>query len=535
MYLFRILSVCFLVVIVLEGTSLSADLSQDNLEQLNERLNRLEAKTKDLDECYAMMKNIQKDVAMILRNVGQRSVVQVEKTGTSERLETRVDKRAKGIQNDAEISQDATNRGSAIQEGKPEISERLETRLDKLEEAVQDLSGRTALMDTVEEIRKVTEYVCPNGHSFETMPADKKCGICGLQVKENIHFKKFKFARRESISERIAATLEEEFKKRILVGASGTGIFQQIINSSENQNSSAEGSLDLLFIGKPLTNTTFFVDLEAIGGNGPDEVIGSLSGLNDDSGSLQDADGIDRVSVREVWLQSALLKQHLRLVIGKIDLTNYFDSNNVANDETTQFITSAFVNNRTLEVPENGPGLVSLYDTRRGLFFGLGLQSADDSGTDIVDNLYGIGEVGMRLHYLNGLEGTYRLWAKINGEQDNNKGFGVTLDQHLSAKLVAFARYGINETDGADVKSAWSTGLELRHPFYSRVNDSTALAFGNTESVDGDKEQVTELYYKFTFNNHFAITPLFQTVFNPIGLEDSSMATLFGIRTQIEF
>jgi len=53
--------------------------------------------------------------------------------------------------------------------------------------------------------------------------------------------------------------------------------------------------------------------------------------------------------------------------------------------------------------------------------------------------------------------------------------------------------------------------------------------------VDGDEEQVTELYYKFTFNNHFAITPLFQTVFNPIGLEDSSMATLFGIRTQIEF
>jgi hypothetical protein len=111
MYLFRIFSVCFLVVIVFEGMSLPADLSQDNLEQVNERLNRLEAKTKDLDECYAMMKNIQKDVAMILRNMAQRSAVHVEKTGASERLGTRVDKRAKGIQNDAEISQDATNRG----------------------------------------------------------------------------------------------------------------------------------------------------------------------------------------------------------------------------------------------------------------------------------------------------------------------------------------------------------------------------------------------------------------------------------------
>ena len=79
---------------------------------------------------------------------------------------------------------------------------------------------------------------------------------------------------------------------------------------------------------------------------------------------------MDRISVREVWLQSELLKQHVRLVAGKIDLTNYFDSNSIANDETTQFITSAFVNNRTLEVPENGPGIAAFYDTRRGVFLG---------------------------------------------------------------------------------------------------------------------------------------------------------------------
>ena len=101
------------------------------------------------------------------------------------------------------------------------------------------------------------------------------------------------------------------------------------------------------------------MDLEAIGGDGADKTIGSLSGLNDDAGSLQDGDGVDRVSVREAWLQSELFKQHVRLVAGKIDLTNYFDINNVANDETTQFITSVFVNNPVLETPENGPGIAS--------------------------------------------------------------------------------------------------------------------------------------------------------------------------------
>jgi len=496
MYLFRIFCMCLLISIAYGRISLSADLSQEHFEQVNERLNRLENKVEDLDECYVRVKDIQKDVEMIRKSMSQ---------------------------------------GAATKEQKTEVREQIEARVEKLEDSVQDLTGRAALMDMAEEIRRVTEYVCPNGHGFETMSEDGKCRICGLNLKERTHFKKFKFARRESISDKISTALDEEFKKRILVGASGTGIFQQILNDSEGRHSSAEGSLDLLFIGKPLTYMTFFVDLEATGGNGPDESIGSLSGLNDDSGSLQDNDGVDRVSVREAWLQTELLKQHVRLVIGKIDLTNYFDSNDVANDETTQFITSAFVNNRTLEVPENGPGIVSFYDTRKGVFFGLGLQSADNSGLDIVDSLYGIGEVGMRSRYLFGLEGTYRLWAKINGGRNENKGSGMSIDQHLSAKLVAFARYGMNETDGADVKSAWSTGLELRHPFLSRVNDSTAFAFGHTESVDGNDEQVTEVYYKFAFNDHFAITPLFQAVFDPVGLEDSDVVTLAGIRTQIEF
>ena len=314
---FLLFCTCIFVAIAYEGASLSANLSQENLEQVNDRLNRLEKKVEDIDEYYVRVKGVQKDVEMIKRSMRE---------------------------------------STAVKEREPVVSKRLENRLEKLEEAVQDLTGRAALMDTAEEIRKVTEYVCPNGHGFETMSEDGKCRICGLNLKEREHFKKFKFARRESISERISTALEEEFKKRILVGASGTGVFQQILNDGEGRHSSAEGSLDLLFIGKPLTYMTFFVDLEAIGGNGPDEFIGNISGLNDDAGSLQDEDGVDRISVREVWLQSELLKQHVRLVAGKIDLTNYFDSNSIANDETTQFITSAFVNNRTLEVPRERAG-----------------------------------------------------------------------------------------------------------------------------------------------------------------------------------
>lgn len=251
----------FLVAIAYEATSLSADLSHDYLEQVNERMNRLEKKMENIESYLMEMQKAQQNKAI------------AHKQATLE---------------------------SGLKEEKMEVQQRLKTRVDELEEAVQGLTNKVSIMDTVEEIRKVTEYVCPKGHCFETKTEDGKCSICGLQLKETTNFKKFKFARRKSISERIATALEEEFKKRILLGASGTGIFQQILNDGKSRSSSAEGSLDLLFIGRPLANMMFFVDLEAIGGNGPDETISSLSNLNADAGSLQDSDGVDRRGIKSL-------------------------------------------------------------------------------------------------------------------------------------------------------------------------------------------------------------------------------------------
>ncbi|MGR3173140.1 MAG: carbohydrate porin [Candidatus Scalindua sp.] len=423
--------------------------------------------------------------------------------------------------------------------------ERFEKKISTLEDMVYELKDRASLMDITDEIRRVQEYVCQNGHVFPTQGENKKCPSCGLKQKKRSRFKLFKFARRESISERISAALEEEFERRVIIGASGTGIFQQLISTDRQgksrdkrgKKSFAEGSTDLLFIAKPLLYTTFFMDLESIGGNGPDEIVGSFSGLNDDSGSLQDSDGVDRVSVREVWLQSFLLDEKLRVVGGKIDLTNYFDSNAVANDETTQFITSAFVNNPTMEAPVNGPGILAFFDTRKGFTFGLGLQSIDNSGTNITDDIYGIAEIGYRSHFFFQQEGSYRLWGRTKGGMENNNGFGVSIDQNLSTRLTAFARYGANESevDDASIASAWSAGLRLRSPFFSRVNDEVAFAFGMLDIVDGDKESAAEVYYKFQVNDRFAVTPSFQAIFDPAGMGSNDTAAVIGIRTQVEF
>ncbi len=416
----------------------------------------------------------------------------------------------------------------------PIINERTSVSAESLQNSFkQDPANENTPNTDDEENKVVTEYICPNGHCYQENCEDGKCGICRSELKEVTHIKKL--ARRESISEKIAKSLEEVTKERFNFGVSSTGIIQQILNSSEGGNFSAEGSLDLLFLYRPFDYSTLFLDLEGIGGNGPDEFVGSLSGLNDDAGSFQGDNGFERMSVREAWLELKPFKKNINIIAGKIDLTNYFDGNTIANDETTQFITSAFVNNRTLEVPKNAPGMVSIYETRRGLCFRLGMQSTEDIEAGLIDVLYGIGEVGIKLNCLFGLEGNYRLWTKINGGQNDNKGMGISLDQQLSKRLFSFARYGINETDSASIKNAESGGLELHHPFTSRAKDSTALAFGHATAIDGSEEQVVEIYYRIVINDHFAITPSFQTVFDPIGLEGNEVVTLIGVRTQIEF
>lgn len=490
----------FITLFVCSG--LYAEVSDEIYQKVLDRLKLVEDSVKGLNDYIVKVDNIENDFNNLSSNIKKLETSGINQSGFDNNYNSLVD-----------------------------------TKIKDLEETVNGLQDRAHLIDITEEIRRVQEFVCKNGHVYSSDSGDGKCPLDGLKLKNRNRYKLYKFARRESISERISSAVEEEFENRIVIGASGTGVFQQVVNSDREEKSFAEGSFDLFFISEPLLHTTFLIDLEAIGGNGPDEIIASMSGLNDDSGSLQDDDGVDRLSVREVWLQTLLFKERLKLVGGKIDLTNYFDSNTVANDETTQFLSSAFVNNPTMEAPENGPGMVAFFDTRKGLTFGFGLQNDDNSGFDITNQLYAIAEIGYRAHLFFGQEGNYRLWGKVNGGQDDNKGFGISIDQNISTRFAAFARYGANEADSgdSDIASAWSAGVRLRSPFFSRVNDEIGFAFGSLDIVGGDDESITESYYKLQINEHFAITPNFQAVFDPVGVGKDETVALVGIRTQIEF
>ncbi len=418
----------------------------------------------------------------------------------------------------------------------PTKKERIERRLERLEE----MAGKVFLLEPVEEIKKVWEWVCPEGHIYDHPSPDNKCHICGKPQTKRLAYRKYKYARKESISDLIAGMLEEEFKKRVAVGMSATGIVQQSINSDKKDTASAQGSFDIFFLHRPMFNSTLFVDLEAIGGSGPDIFSATASGLDDDAsrGSTQDIDGVDRVSVREAWLQSIFAQDRLRVVAGKIDLTNYFDMNSVANDETTQFFSSAFVNNLVLSPPDNGPGIIGYFDTKKGYSFGVGLQSADNSGTAVTDKVYVIGEIDYYApKFFFGLGGNYRLWSRYNGDT-RSRAVGFSIDQQLTQRLTAFGRYGITGNTAPDEGEwTWSLGLGLRSPFSSRRYDHTALAFSQLKTSEGEKEDLVEAYYNFFLTDHMNLSLNSQTVLNSGSTDpvDEDYLSTFGLRVQMDF
>jgi len=189
------------------------------------------------------------------------------------------------------------------EESEPVLSERvkaIEERLDKL--------------DRVDVIKKVNEYICPDGELYDSLPAGGRCPD-GSLPEDRQTFRRIPFSRRESLSEKIGAALEEAESKRVTIGGSARGILQQLLGSRMDEKLFGTGSVDLFFVSKPMTASIFFVDLESIGGSGPDEGVGSLSRLNTDAETLG-AGVTDQVKVREAWLYMRLLGDQVKVFGG---------------------------------------------------------------------------------------------------------------------------------------------------------------------------------------------------------------------------
>lgn len=207
-----------------------------------------------------------------------------------------------------------------------------------------------------------------------------------------------------------------------------TTIFQTGLKNDVNKVY-AVGSFDIFAFTSFGEGTLLFFDLEAIGGNGIDDIIPSFSGLNGDAGSTQDSDGLDRLHVLEAWGEFTIFDELLTITAGKIDLTNYFDNNKYANDETLQFLSNSFVNNSSFAVPSNSPGVRIRTSILNRFYFQVGLSNVENSGANILGNIYKVVGAGMKILPNTEWEANLHFYNYWHPLANNTGGFGLSFDQ----------------------------------------------------------------------------------------------------------
>jgi len=316
--------------------------------------------------------------------------------------------------------------------------------------------------------------------------------------------------------------------------------------------------------------------VEAGNGLGPDQYYNVFGTLN------EDAIGNQGLEVSELWYQQNILGGMFKFKIGKVDLTDNFDTNNVADDEETQFLAGIFVNNPTIEFPDYCFGATLWAEPTKLISIGLAYGDADADWNQVLDYPFLMAEVDIHPQLL-GLEGNYRFMAWRNGnlhrtweevakkllynedtslKEHANFGFAISADQKILPELTLFARWGWQDPDIVSkdiyygdltseslgtIENAISAGFQLDGAYWGRDKDHLAFAYGwnilngyyrdyiRFEGLTPRDEHHFELYYHLAINDYVNVCPDVQFVMNPQGVKENHNMLVVGVRGQVKF
>ena len=349
----------------------------------------------------------------------------------------------------------------------------------------------------------------------------------------------------------------------IEIGAGLTAVFQGVneangdtfINGSEGVGD-VSCSFDLELSREFAENALACVCLEAGCGGGVDDELKVFSGVNGD------ADDDENLRLSEAWYEY-YFNHPITLTAGKIDPSAYIDSNAYANDETTQFLSGIFINSPAIEFAESAAGLRLAWSPRDLLEVELVFVDSDADWDDFLNNPFFASQINLRPSFFE-REGNYRLigwlneaehshWHDPSKSKEKGYGFGLSFDQELNDYAGVFARYAWQDSEvypeGEDfsLEASWSAGVELSGGLWQREGDVMAFACGqvipsgdykDVNDLEAKPETHLELYYSLKINEHLAISPDFQVIWQAYGDDPaagSDTIVIGGLRAQLNF
>ncbi len=284
-----------------------------------------------------------------------------------------------------------------------------------------------------------------------------------------------------------------EVNEKLSIETTVTGVYQWLKEAKGGLSHEEKGSvaLDARISFKPTEVDEFSARASFAKGNGLNKVFEkkgmfmlrpNADDLRDD---LHNINNRSRDHLLELWYARAFNlpgNSTLKATLGILDGTAFIDQNRFANDELTQFMNEAFVNNPLANIVS--------YDYGVALEFGkgplgitlLGMTSKteehDDPRFDKKNYNYYSAQISYMVDTPLG-EGNYRLYGFTTNKRfpDWNaekkkalKGFGVSIDQDLIKNTLGlFVRLGFQNDDAEiDYKRMYSLGLTYKFCLFGK-------------------------------------------------------------------
>lgn len=294
---------------------------------------------------------------------------------------------------------------------------------------------------------------------------------------------------------------------------------------------------------------------------------GNASGPNADLESFNN----DQAHITQAYYEHNVEK--LDLTLGQLDITGYFDANEFANNERSQFLANVFVNNPAIEFGGSAdfysPGARLTYYPVENFDISLGAFDGNGDYSETFDKPFYMAEANLKISPA-GNEGNYRLyyWNKqgrddiantANSSDDllkraENKGVGVSIDQWLTTNVGVWLRAGTQREKVARFDKHLSAGVHVSGAAFNRENDHLGFGYAATymgkeyrgflkasnPNLDTGTERYMELYYNYAVGDATDVTglhisPDIQYVMNPAGDTGATKVFIYGVRLQTFF
>ncbi len=266
---------------------------------------------------------------------------------------------------------------------------------------------------------------------------------------------------------------------------------------------------------------------------------------------------ISYLYVSELYLQQNFFADKLYLAAGRLDLSNWFDYNEVAALNDTQFQAGALVNNLTVPFPSKGLGAMAGIKPLDWFYFQVGASDAEAASTRVgLTNCFQgtlfISEIGFSPQ-IGKLKGNYRFLFHLAheglerideaGRKINSRGFGISFDQQVTGRITLFLRYGFADKVVREIEHFWSVGGQLSEPIPGRKDD--VFGIGVAQSIagkdyrianeSGSAETLYEVYYNISLHPFVKFIPNMEVVTHPQAEKHSGTYLVAGARLVIIF